>query len=111
MIVVTNHHATARQGWVELKLACVGGGIESPCRGTLDASIGPLGQRIGKLVLAHRFYTVRSEMTRQIRLHLAHRALSILAHHPQLRMVAIVTGSGSERTSDETFLPRSRPLR
>ncbi len=110
-IEVANYHTTARQGWVKLKLACVGGGIESPCRGTLDVSIGPLGPRVKKLVLDHRFYTVPSETTRQIRLRLAHRALSLLAHHPQLRMVASVTRSGSERTSDETFLPHSRQLR
>ncbi len=110
-IEVKSYHTTARHGWVKLKLACVGGGIESPCRGILSASIGPLAPHVAKLVLDRRLYTVPSEMSRQIRLRLTHRALSLLTHYPQLRMVATVTGSGSERTSDETFLPRSRLLR
>ncbi len=111
MIEIANYHTTARHGWAKLKLTCVGGGTESPCSGVLNVSIGPRGPRIKKLVLDHRLYTVPSEMTRLIRLRLAHRALSLLAHNPQLRMVASITASGSERVSDETFLPRPRPLR
>ena len=106
-IEVTGYHASARHGWVKLQLACVGGGIESPCIGGLNLSIGTADPRIKKLELDQRPYTVPSEMTQQIRLRLTHSALSLLARHPQLRMVASVTSTGGERASDETFLPRA----
>lgn len=96
-LVEIARRAPVRHQWAQVLLTCGGGKVGSSCDGELRLIVEVRQRRLHLLDIGRRRFTIPWESSRQVAVHLTHRALTLLAaHHGGLSAWALAPGTAQK---------------